>query len=92
MVAHEAYPMPTGFLEDLAARFEQEGLDSMLGPTGMHCSAARRTGPVLATCLSSIVRLPGEMHVQAPRLTVKLCSSMALILLSRQRRSQALPW
>ncbi|CAK0786013.1 hypothetical protein CVIRNUC_009226 [Coccomyxa viridis] len=33
MVAHEAYPMPTGFLEDLAARFEQEGLDSMLGPT-----------------------------------------------------------
>ena len=52
-VAHEAYPMPTGFLEDLAARFEQEGLDSMLGPTGMHCSAARHTRPGLAMCLSS---------------------------------------
>lgn len=58
MVAHEAYPMPTGFLEDLAARFEQEGLDSMLGPTGMHCSAVWRTSPVLAVRPSTVVRPP----------------------------------
>ena len=32
--AHAAYPMPTGFLEDLAARFENEGLEDMLGPSG----------------------------------------------------------
>ena len=58
MVAHEAYSMPTGFLEDLAARFEQEGLDSMLGPTGMLCSAARRTSPVLTMRASTVVRPP----------------------------------
>ena len=33
--AHPAYPMPTGFLEDLAARFENEGLEDMLGPSGV---------------------------------------------------------
>ena len=33
--AHLAYPMPTGFLEDLAARFESEGLEDMLGPSGV---------------------------------------------------------
>ena len=33
--AHPAYPMPTGFLEDLAARFETEGLEDMLGPSGV---------------------------------------------------------
>jgi len=32
--AHPAYPMPTGFLEDLATRFENEGLEDMLGPSG----------------------------------------------------------
>lgn len=26
--------MPTGFLEDLATRFENEGLEDMLGPSG----------------------------------------------------------
>ena len=58
-VAHPAYPMPTGFLEDLAARFEQEGLDSMLGPTGARCSATRNTSAVPAMCtrLSTVVRL-----------------------------------
>ena len=27
--------MPTGFLEDLAMRFENEGLEDMLGPSGV---------------------------------------------------------
>ena len=33
--AFPACPMPTGFLEDLATRFEHEGLEDMLGPPGM---------------------------------------------------------
>ena len=35
--AFPACPMPTGFLEDLATRFEHEGLEDMLGPPGMSC-------------------------------------------------------
>ena len=57
--------MPTGFLEDLAARFEQEGLDSMLGPTGMRCSAARHTSPVLIIVCEAAIRdtTPGALLV-----------------------------
>lgn len=58
-VAQPAYPMPTGFLEDLAARFEQEGLDAMLGPTGAPCSATGTTWAVPAMCtrLSTVASL-----------------------------------
>ncbi len=51
--AHPSHPMPTGFLEDLAARFENEGLEDMLGPSGValsRCSAS-------LTCTVTVLNL-----------------------------------